>query len=123
MYKTLTVFLALGLLAAAPLAQAVSGKIGAVAPEAILAKSGVGQAAQTQMKAFSKKQRAALNEQQEKLKSERDTMEKNASIQSDAARKAAKKTFQEHAQAFQKKVQAGQQSVAKKRQELLQPIQ
>jgi outer membrane protein len=123
MYKTVTVFLALGLLAAAPLALAANGKLGVVDPEAVLAKSDAGQAAQAQMKAYSKKQRASLEAQQKKLKGERDKLQKNASIQSDAAKKQAQQTFQQHAQAFQKKVQNGQQAVQKKRKELLQPLE
>lgn len=123
MYKTVTVFLALGLLVAAPLALAANGKLGVVDAEAVLAKSDAGQAAQAEMKAFSKKQRTSLQAQQKKLKSERDTLQKNASIQSDAAKKQAQQTFQKHAQAFQQKVQKGQQAVQKKRRELLQPLE
>lgn len=123
MYKTFTVFLALGFLALAPLAaQAASGKIGVVNVEAVLSKSDAGQAAQSKMQAFKKKQRATLEQDQKKLKSERDTLQKNASIQSEAAQKQAQKKFQTHMQAFQTKMQKSRRAMAKKSQELLQPL-
>jgi outer membrane protein len=123
MYKTLTFIFALGLLIAAPLAQAASGRVGVVDVQQVLAKSHAGQAAQTKVRAYGKKQQAWAKHEQTKLKKEHDTIEKNASIQTKTAQQKAMKTFQGHVQAYQTEGQKRQQAFQKERQKVLQPLQ
>lgn len=123
MNKTLTVLLALTLLALAPLAHAAEGKIGVVNVQYVLAKSKVGQEAQSDIKDFGKAKQAELEQQRAKLQKESEALQKNASIQSEAARKQAQKTFQAHMMNFREAAQKARAAVAKQEQELLQPIQ
>src|SRR5699024_10721531 len=97
-------------------------KVGLVNPEQILAKSDAGQAAMAQMKAFKDKQTSSLKKERQALQKKAATLQKNASIQSDAAQKAAQEKFQKRAMSFRKKAQKAQNAFRKKRQELLQPL-
>lgn len=123
MYKTFTIFFALGLLISAPLAQAASARVGVVDVQEVLAKSDAGKAAQAEMQAYGKKQKAELQQKRSSLEKEHDTLQKNASIQTEAAQKKAMQKFQTDVQAFQKDAQKRQQAFSKKRQQVLQPLQ
>lgn len=123
MVKTFTFLFALGLLIAAPLAQAASGQIGVVDVQQILAKSPAAQAAKAELKAYGEKQKASLKKQGTALKKEHDDIQKNAAIQTKAAQKKAMEKFQGDYQDFQKEVQKKQQAFAKKRAAVLQPLQ
>ena len=124
MQKTFIALFALGLLAAAPFAQAAgTDRIGVVDAQSILAQSEAGKAVQAQLKAFGAQQAAALKSQEAKLKKEHDAIEKNASIQTEAAQKQAQAEFQKKFQAYQADAQKRQQAFDKKREELITPLQ
>ncbi len=123
MVKTFTLLFVLGMLIAAPLAQAASGKIGVVDVQQILAKSPAAQAAKAQLKAYGEKQQAALKKRSAALKKEHDDIQKNAAIQTKTAQKKAMEKFKSDYQDFQQDVQKRQQAFAKKRAAILQPLQ
>ncbi|MGH8272970.1 MAG: OmpH family outer membrane protein [Gammaproteobacteria bacterium] len=123
MVKTFTFLCALGLLIAAPLAQAASGKVGVVDVQQILAKSPAAQAAKAQLKAYGEKQQAILKKRSDAVKKEHDDIQKNAAIQTKAAQKKAMQKFQSDYQNFQQEVQTKQQAFGKKRAQILQPLQ
>lgn len=124
MQKTFVALFALGLLAAAPFAQAAGAeRIGLVDPQAVLAQSKSGQAAQAQMKAFGAQQKAALKAEEAKLRQEQEALKKNASIQTAAAQKAAQAKFQKDVQAYQDDLQKRQQAMQQKSEELIKPLQ
>lgn len=115
--------LAIAILMAAPAALAAGERIGVVNPGAVLEASAVGKAAMKQLKVFGQQQRQALKKAQKRLKTEQETLKRNAGIETKAVQERAIKRFQQHVQAFQARYQKSQETFAKKRQALLQPLQ
>lgn len=122
MRKFLIGFAALAMLAAAPLVHAAQGKIGIVDVQYVLARSAAGQAVQAKLKSLSQEKSKALKARQKRLKQERQALQKNASIQSQAARKQSLKQFKSHLLDYRKSVKKSSASMAKQRRKLLQPL-
>ncbi|MGH8427586.1 MAG: OmpH family outer membrane protein [Gammaproteobacteria bacterium] len=124
MHKALIGLFALGLVAAAPLAQASgTGKVGVVDADSILAQSDAGKTAAAKLKSIGDQHSSELQKKQDALQKEHDTIQKNASVETQAAQDAAQQKFQTEVQAFQQEVQQSQQDFQKQRQALLAPLQ
>ncbi|MGH8128634.1 MAG: OmpH family outer membrane protein [Gammaproteobacteria bacterium] len=111
--------------AAAPVAMAAgnSTKVGLIDVQQVLAKSSAGQEVMQQIQGFGKQLQAKMGAKQDKLKKERDDIEKNAKIESKAQQEKAQQTFQTHVQSYQKQAQNARQSFNQKRASYMVPLQ
>jgi|GEM_PF-1031479 len=123
MRRTLTAILAVGLVAAAPLAHAAGTKVGLVDWQSVLQQSKAGQEVQQQMQTFGKQLQAQEQKAQAKLKKEQQQFKNNASIEKPAQQKQDKKKFQQDVQAYRQAQQQRRQQFQRKRAQLLEPLQ
>ncbi|HEX5314970.1 MAG TPA: OmpH family outer membrane protein, partial [Gammaproteobacteria bacterium] len=98
-------------------------KVGIVDPEAVLAQSDAGQAAQAKLKAEGEQHQKDAQQKQDSLKKEQDALQKNASVETQTAQQQAQQKFQADVAAYQKWAQDTQQDFSQEQQKVLQPLQ
>lgn len=111
------------MMAPAAMAAGNGTKVGVLDVQQVLEKSSAGQEVMQQIQGFGKQLQARMGSKQDKLKKERDELEKNAKIESKAQQKKAQQTFQKHVRSYQQEAQKARQSFQQKRASLMVPLQ